>query len=126
MQIVKTAIRSKSSIIINGVNQYVPAGLSKVVTGSDIDVAEYGYGAIVCKAGTETGTATIDIKYQVKGLDGNYYDHTSATQVTAAGTYITKIAALDGQIGRIVVSVGGSSENDGYAAVYVEFIIKSR
>lgn len=126
MQIVKTAIRSKSSVIINGVNQYVPAGLSKVTTGADISVSEYGYGVILIKAGVEVGTATIDVAYQIKGTDGNYYTHTSATQVTAAGTSIKTISNLDGETGRIVVTVGGGAENDGFAGVYVEFILKSR
>jgi hypothetical protein len=126
MQNVKTVIRSNSVVIINGVNEYVPAGLSKVVNSADIDVGEYGYGAILIKAGTEVGAGTIDVKYQIKGTDGNYYDHTSATQVTAAGTSLKTISNLDGQTGRIVVTIGGGSENDGFAAVYVEFIIKSR
>ena len=126
MQIVKTAIRSKSTVVINGVNELVPASKSIVVNSADIAVAEYGYGAILIKAGTETGTATIDVKYQIKGTDGNYYDHTSATQVTAAGTSIKTISNLDGETGRIVVTIGGSAENDGFAAVYVEFVVKSR
>jgi hypothetical protein len=126
MQVVKTAIRSKSSVIINAVDEYVPAGLSKVITGADINVSEYGYGVILIKAGAETGAATIDVVYQIKGTDGNYYTHTSATQVTAIGTSIKTISNLDGETGRIVVTVGGGSENDGFAGVYVEFIVKSR
>ena len=126
MQIVKTAIRSKSSVIINGVNELVPASKSIVVNSADINVGEYGYGIILIKAGTETGVATIDVKYQVKDSNGNYYDHTSATQVTAAGSSIKTISNLDGETGRIVVTIGGGSEGDGFAGVTVEFVCKSR
>jgi hypothetical protein len=126
MQIVKTAIRSRTHTIIDNEAETVPAGLSKVVTSADISVTEFGYGIILIKAGTETGTATLDVKYQVKDSNGNYYDHTSATQVTAAGSSIKTIANLDGETGRIVVTIGGASENDGFAGVTVEFVIKSR
>ena len=126
MQIVKTAIRTNTITIIDAEAETVPAGLSKVVTSADINVAEYGYGIILIKAGTETGTATLDVKYQVKDSNGNYYDHTSATQVTAAGSSIKTIANLDGETGRIVATIGGASLGDGFAGVTVEFVIKSR
>ena len=126
MQIVKTAIRSKSITIVDDDALVVPAGeTSFVVTSADINVAEYGYGVILIKAGTETGTATLDVKYQVKGLNGVYYDHTSATQVTAAGSSIKSISNLDGEIGRIVVTLGDAA-TDAFANVNVEFVIKSR
>jgi hypothetical protein len=126
MQIVKTAIRSKKQTVVAGVNQLVPASKSIVINGADIDVSEYGYGVIVIKAGNKTGTATLDVKYQVKDSLGNYYDHTSATQVTTAGSSIKTIDNLDGQIGRLVVTINGTSEGDGFNGVVVEFIIKSR
>ena len=58
---------------------------SYVVTGEDIEVGGYNTGIILIHTGTETGSATLDVKYQVKDSMGNYHDHTSATQVTAAG-----------------------------------------
>jgi len=126
VHVVKTTLKAKSNVIINTVDKFVPAGLSLVVNSADIEVNEYGYGCILVSAGTETGTATLDVKYQVKGTDGVYYDHTSATQITGAGSALTKITALDGITGRIVVTIVGSSEADGYADVYVEFITKTR
>lgn len=126
VQVVKTTLKATSHVIINSVNKYVPAGLSIVVNSADFEVNEYGYGIIIMKVGIEVGTATMDVKYQVKGADGNYYDHTSATQVTGIGSSIKTIANLDGINGRIVVTIGGASENDGFAGVYVEFITKTR
>lgn len=126
MQIVKTAIRSKTVTVIDNADEFVPASKSIVVNGADIDVGEYGYGIILIKAGAETGAGTIDVKYQVKDSNGNYYDHTSATQVTGAGSSIKTIANLDGETGRIVVTIGGGSEADGFAGVTVEFVVKSR
>ena len=126
MQIVKIAIRTESIIIIDDDDEFVPAGKNITINSPDIDVDEYSYGVILIKAGTETGTATIDVKYQVKGSNGVYYDHTSATQVTGAGSSLKSISNLDGEIGRIVVSINGSSTADGFAAVNVEFVIKSR
>ena len=109
MQNVKTVIRTLTTTIIDNANELVPASKSIVVNSADINVGEYGYGIILIKAGTETGVATIDVKYQVKDSNGNYYDHTSATQVTAAGSSIKTIANLDGETGRIVVTIGGVS-----------------
>ena len=126
MQVVKVAERTKSITIIDDVDEAVPAGKTITVNSADIDVDEYSYGVILIKAGTETGTATIDVKYQVKGSNGVYYDHTSATQVTGAGSSIKSISNLDGEVGRIVVVITGSSTGDGFADVNVEFVIKSR
>jgi hypothetical protein len=125
MQIVKTAIRSRTYTIVDDIKLTAPVGGTYTVTGADIDVSEYGYGIILITAGLETATATLDVKYQVKDSNGNYYDHTSATQVTAAGSSIKTIANLDGQTGRIVV-VLGDAENDAFAGVTVEFVVKSR
>lgn len=126
MQIVKTAIRTKTITVVDNTALVVPAeATSLVVESADINVAEYGYGIILIKAGTETGTATLDVKYQVKDSNGNYYDHTSATQVTAAGSSIKTIANLDGETGRIVVTLGDAAA-DAFAGVTVEFVIKSR
>lgn len=125
MQIVKTAIRTKTITVVDDATLATGAGSSYVVTGDDINVAEYGYGIILITAGTETNTATLDVKYQVKDSNGNYYDHTSATQVTAAGSSIKTIANLDGETGRIVVTLGDAA-GDAFAHVTVEFVIKSR
>ena len=125
MQIVKTAIRSKTVTVVDDVNMDTGAGTSQVITGDDLDLSEYGYGIILIHAGAETNTATLDVKYQVKDSNGNYYDHTSATQVTSAGNSIKTIANLDGQTGRIVVTLGDAA-GDKFDHVTVEFVVKSR
>jgi hypothetical protein len=125
MQIVKTSIRTKTVTVVDNANLTTGAGTSFVVTGDDLNVGEYGYGIILIKAGNETGTATLDVKYQVKDSNGNYYDHTSATQIVAAGSAIKTIANLDGEIGRIVVTLGDGA-GEGYDGVTVEFVMKSR
>ena len=126
MQNVKTVIRTLTTTVIDAADEFVPVSKSIVVNSADINVGEYGYGIILIKAGTETGVGTIDVKYQVKDSNGNYYDHTSATQVTAAGSSIKTISNLDGETGRIVVTIGGTSTGDGFAGVTVEFVCKSR
>jgi hypothetical protein len=106
-------------------DQLVPASKSIVLTGDDIGVGKFSSGAILVTAGTETGTATLDVKYQVKASNGVYMDHTSITQITAAGSSITNITTLSGAEGRLVATIGGASEGDGFADVTIEFVIKS-
>lgn len=102
----------------------VPGGeTSYVVTGEDIDIGGYSTGIILIHAGTETATATLDVKFQVKDSMGNYHDHTSATQVTAAGNSSKTIATLDGAVGRIIVTLGDAAA-DAFAHVNVDFIVK--
>lgn len=110
--------RIKRVTIINN------ADFTATVTSADIDLEGYKTGTITIKAGTETGTVTLDAKLQVKDINGNYIDHTAATQVTGAGSSLKHITDINAKTGRVVVTfAGGASEK--YAATTVELILQA-
>jgi hypothetical protein len=93
------------------------------VTGDDIYLRGFTRGTITIKTGTETGTVTLDAKLQVKDINGNYIDHTSATQVTTASTSLKNITDINAYMGRVVVTFTGG-ENEKYAATTVELTLQ--
>lgn len=115
VQVVKTLRKPLRSTTINNAN------FTATVTGADLDIAGYTQATIYIKAGTETGTCTLDAKLQVKDSNGNYIDHTAATQITAAGSSLTHITNINALIGRVVVTWSGG-EGEKYAGTTVEIV----
>jgi len=115
VQIVKVVRKTLQKTIIDA------AAFTATVTGADIDIAGYEQATIYITAGEETGTCTLDAKLQIKDSNGNYYDHTAATQVTAAGSSTKAITGINGLIGRVVVTWGGEAGNK-YLATTVEIV----
>ena len=123
--IVETRRQTKVVTVVDNIALTVPAEeTSYVVTGADIDIADFATGMLLITAGSETATATLDVVFQVKDSNGNYYTHTSATQVTQAGSSVKAIAQLDGETGRVVVTLGDAAA-DAFAGVTVELVLKS-
>lgn len=110
-QVTKTIKNPTVSTIINN------ATFSATVTGSDIDLTNYSNLIITYKTGTRTGTATMDISFQVKDSVGNYITHTSLTQVASATSGYEEIYGLAHRTGRIVCTFGGT---DNFATTTVE------
>ena len=103
VQIVKSMKRNKVITIINN------ATYSATVTGTDMDLREFNNLIITYKTGTRTGTATMDIAFQVKDSNGNYITHTSLLQVASASTGYEEVYGLAASTGRIVCTFGGSN-----------------
>lgn len=59
-------------------------------------------------AGTKTGSPTMDVKIQVKDSNDNYIDHTSFTQITAAGSALKELSNFAGKTIRVLADHGGS------------------
>lgn len=118
MQLVKIMNRNKQVKIIDNAN------FTATVTGSDIDLEGFNKGTITIKTGTETGACTLDAKLQVKDSNGNYIDHTSATQVTSESTSLKNITDINALFGRVVVTWGGGV-GDKYAATTVELTLSA-
>lgn len=100
------------------------ADANYTVTEDDIPIGQYNTGVILVTVGTETATATLDVAFYVKDSNGNSYEHTSITQITSAGSSKTNITQIYGETGKVVVTLG-DAQNDAYAGVTVELILKS-
>jgi len=72
------------------------------------DVSAYHEGQILVNVTAEAGTSTLDITVQTSDDNSTYYDHTSASQVTATGQYRTAITNI-GKYVRLKYVVGGTS-----------------
>lgn len=111
VQIVKRMKRTKVVTVVNN------ATFSATVTSADIDIKEYDNLIITYKTGTRTGTATMDIKLQVKDSVGNYIDHTTLTQVASATSGYEEVFGLAHTTCRVVCTFGGT---DNFATTTVE------
>lgn len=118
VQLVKIMNRNKRVTIINN------ADFTQTVTGSDINLEGYNKGTITIKTGTETGTVTLDAKLQVKDSNGNYIDHTAATQVTTESASLKNITDINALVGRVVVTWGGGAAEK-FAATTVELTLSA-
>ena len=72
------------------------------------DVGAYTEGQILVNVTAEAGTSTLDITIQTSDDNSTYYDHTSASQITATGQYRTAITNF-GKYVRLEYVVGGTS-----------------
>lgn len=126
VQLVEAKRKVKRVTIINNVALTVPAGGTQTVNSAAFDISGYESCIILATLGTETATATFDAKLQYKDSNGNYYDVASGalTQMTAAGSQQLLISKIYGEQARIVY-VYGDAENDAFAGVTLELVLKS-
>ena len=126
VQIVEAKKKVKVITLVDNVALTVPAGGSVTVNSDSFDISGYETCMFLVKLGTETGTATFDAKLQYKDSNGNYYDVASGaiTQMDAAGTQQFLISKLYGETARVVY-VYGDAENDAFAGVTLEIVLKS-
>ena len=118
--------KSKVVTIIDNVKLTVPVGGTQTVNSADFDIGGYESAIMLCTLGTEDGTATFDAKLQYKDSNGNYYDVASGalTQMTAAGSQQLIFSKLYGHTARVVY-VYGDAQNDAFAGVTLEIVLKS-
>jgi hypothetical protein len=126
VQIVQSKLKTKTVTLVDNIALTVPATGTVTVNSDAFDISGYETAIFLVTLGTETATATFDAKLQYEDSNGNFYDVTSGaiTQMTAAGSQQLLISKLYGETARVVY-VYGDAENDSFAGVTLELVLKS-
>lgn len=97
------------------------ADFTETVSSAEIDLIAYKNLIIMVKAGAKTDSPTMDVKFQIRDSNNNWYDHTTFTQITDASKAIKEISNLSARYGKIVCTYGGTGK---LAATTVELQAK--